>query len=219
MCLYSKLIFHIYYVENIVKYEKVFKNISMIFYLVYITFLKSNIQYNDILNTIFGITELEKYENYYNVKLIYDKSSDKNILINQLLNKTLKKLKKKCRLFYNFDTKLIGDSISSLLLSINRLNILSFIKIITQTIVISLIPEPSLYKTKLLSNLENSILPSINPKFKYTLVLDLDETLEHAIIHKGKTNILIRPYVFDFLNNLKDKYEIIAFTAGVKEVY
>ena len=219
MCLYSKLIFHIYYVENIVKYEKVFKNISMTFYLVYITFLKSNIQYNDILNTIFGITELEKYENYYNVKLIYDKSSDKNILINQLLNKTLKKLKKKCRLFYNFDTKLIGDSISSLLLSINRLNILSFIKIITQTIVISLIPEPSLYKTKLLSNSENSILPSINPKFKYTLVLDLDETLEHAIMHKGKTNILIRPYVFDFLNNLKDKYEIIAFTAGVKEVY
>ena len=218
MCLYSKLIFHIYYVENIVKYEKVFKNISMIFYLVYITFLKSNIQYNDILNTIFGITELEKYENYYNVKLIYDKSSDKNILINQLLNKTLKKLKKKCRLFYNFDTKLIGDSISSLLLSINRLNILSFIKIITQTIVISLIPEPSLYKTKLLSNSENSILPSINPKFKYTLVLDLDETLEHAIIHKGKTNILVRPYVFDFLNNLKDKYEIIAFTAGIKEV-
>ena len=218
MCLYSKLIFHIYYVENIVKYEKVFKNISLLSFLVYITFLKSNIQYNDILNTIFGNMELEQYEKTCNEKFTYDQLSDKNVLINQLMNKTLKKLKKKCKFIYNCDTKLIGDSISSLLLSINRLNITFFIKTIIQTIVVSLIPETSLYKSKLLLNSENSILPSINPKFKYTLVLDLDETLEHAIIHKGKTNILIRPYVFDFLNNLKEKYEIIAFTAGVKEV-
>ncbi len=218
MCLYSKLIFHIYYVESIVKYEKVYKNISLLSYLVYITFLKSKIEYNDILNTIFGNMELDKYEKTCNEKFNSDKISDKNVLINQLMNKTLKKLKKKCKFICNLDTKLIADSISSLLLSINRLNTTFFIKIIIQTIVVSLIPEPSFYKSKLLLNSENSILPSINPKFKYTLVLDLDETLEHAIIHKGKTNILVRPYVFDFLNNLKDKYEIIAFTAGIKEV-
>ena len=75
MCLYSKLIFHIYYVENIVKYEKVFKNISLLSFLVYITFLKSNIQYNDILNTIFGNMELEQYEKTCNEKFTYDQLS------------------------------------------------------------------------------------------------------------------------------------------------
>ena len=219
MCLFSRILFCIFYYENINRYEKIFKNISILLYLIYINFLKVNSTYYEILNEIFGNEELKQYEELNIERFLFDKLMEKDSILNQIINKSLKKLKKKCRLFYNFDTKLIGDSISSLLLSINRLNILSFIKIITQTIVISLIPEPSLYKTKLLSNSENSILPSINPKFKYTLVLDLDETLEHAIIHKGKTNILVRPYVFDFLNNLKDKYEIIAFTAGVKEVY
>ena len=62
-------------------------------------------------------------------------------------------------------------------------------------------------------------LPEINPKFKYTLVLDIDETI--IIIHYFFTYIngmfFVRPYVYEFLNELNKYYEIVTFTAGTKD--
>ena len=60
-------------------------------------------------------------------------------------------------------------------------------------------------------------LPQINPKYKYTLVLDMDETLVHYFFTHVNGMFLVRPYCFEFLNELNKYYEIVTFTAGKKE--
>ena len=60
-------------------------------------------------------------------------------------------------------------------------------------------------------------LPQINPKYKYTLVLDMDETLVHYFFTHINGMFLVRPYCFEFLNELNKYYEIVTFTAGKKE--
>ena len=60
-------------------------------------------------------------------------------------------------------------------------------------------------------------LPPINPNYKYTLVLDMDETLIHFFFTNMNGMFLVRPYCFEFLNELNKYYEIVTFTAGLKE--
>ena len=59
-------------------------------------------------------------------------------------------------------------------------------------------------------------LKPINPKYKYTLVLDLDETLVHFISDNEFGYIQIRPGAEDFLKELSEFYEIIIFTAALQ---
>lgn len=52
----------------------------------------------------------------------------------------------------------------------------------------------------------------------YTLVLDLDETLIHFKLEKvNEGKVQFRPYLFQFLENISKYYEIVVFTAGIKE--
>ena len=52
---------------------------------------------------------------------------------------------------------------------------------------------------------------------KFSLVLDLDETLISLKFNKKNKGILkFRPYLFEFLNNLKPYYELISFTYGTR---
>ena len=60
-------------------------------------------------------------------------------------------------------------------------------------------------------------LPPINSKYKYTLILDMDETLVHYFFTSLNGMFLVRPYCFEFLSELNNLYEIITFTAGTKE--
>ena len=56
------------------------------------------------------------------------------------------------------------------------------------------------------------------PTKDYTLVLDLDETLIHFSVNGEKEGqLFFRPYLFNFLNSVSKLYEIIIFTAGLKE--
>ena len=59
-------------------------------------------------------------------------------------------------------------------------------------------------------------LKRINPKYIYTLVLDLDETLIHYITIENIEYIQIRPGAEDFIKELSEFYEIVIFTASVK---
>ena len=53
-----------------------------------------------------------------------------------------------------------------------------------------------------------------DPKYKYTLVLDLDETIIHYIKYKKSEYIQVRPYLDDFIQELSNFYEIVIFTSS-----
>ena len=56
------------------------------------------------------------------------------------------------------------------------------------------------------------------PTKEYTLVLDLDETLIHFSVNaESEGHLFFRPYLFHFLNAVSEFYELIIFTAGLKE--
>ena len=62
-------------------------------------------------------------------------------------------------------------------------------------------------------------LPYPSPK-KYTLVLDLDETLIHFKVHPNNNNsgiLQFRPYLSEFLSNVKNYYELVVFTAATQD--
>ena len=67
------------------------------------------------------------------------------------------------------------------------------------------------------SKLTEPYLNPINPKYKYTLVLDLDETLVHYISDNESAFIQIRPGTEDFLIDLSKYYEIVIFTAALQK--
>jgi hypothetical protein len=60
-------------------------------------------------------------------------------------------------------------------------------------------------------------LPEIEGSL-YTLVLDLDETLVHYVEEDGMAFVQIRPGTENFLNELKDYFEIVVFTAALSDV-
>ena len=67
-------------------------------------------------------------------------------------------------------------------------------------------------------NIETPYLPPLDyGNYKYSLVVDLDETLIYSFILNGENTYLIRPYCFDFLNEISTFFEIVVFTAGTKE--
>jgi len=57
------------------------------------------------------------------------------------------------------------------------------------------------------------------PKKRYTLILDLDETLIHLEMNKDvlKGTITFRPGLFEFLDEVSKLYELIIFTCGTAQ--
>ena len=68
------------------------------------------------------------------------------------------------------------------------------------------------------TNTDKKIIPPFlgkkNPKYKYTLVLDLDETIIHYIQYNKSEYIQVRPYLDDFIKELSQFYELVIFTAS-----
>ena len=67
---------------------------------------------------------------------------------------------------------------------------------------------PSPYLDKLPPEIENST---------YTLVLDLDETLVHFFYTPSGGTFLVRPYCLQFLEEMSKIFEIVIFTAALKD--
>lgn len=61
-------------------------------------------------------------------------------------------------------------------------------------------------------------LEKINSKYIYTLVLDLDETLIHFFYTPSGGVFFVRPHCIEFLKELSNYYEIVIFTAAMKDV-
>lgn len=65
---------------------------------------------------------------------------------------------------------------------------------------------------------EAKLLPPNTSGRKYTLVLDLDETLVHYHGEpEGKSQFLIRPFAQQFLRKVSKKFELIIFTAALQD--
>jgi len=60
-------------------------------------------------------------------------------------------------------------------------------------------------------------LPANEDSSKYTLVLDLDETLVHFFYSPSGGCFLLRPKALEFLKTLASMYEICIFTAAMKD--
>jgi Dullard-like phosphatase family protein len=87
-----------------------------------------------------------------------------------------------------------------------------------------IIYDKLLFTIKLFKNqiTENEIkipyLPPINnKKYKYTLVVDLDETLVHYVEEEDKAYVQVRPFADYFLNELGKYFEIVIFTAAAED--
>ena len=80
-----------------------------------------------------------------------------------------------------------------------------------------------LYFNNFISLLEkNKVNPPFLPKldtkkYKYTLVLDLDETLVHYVEEENSAYVQVRPYADYFLKELSKHFEIVLFTAAEED--
>ena len=69
-------------------------------------------------------------------------------------------------------------------------------------------------------DIPSPFLPELEDNIRnktYTLVLDLDETLVHFFYTPSGGSFLIRPYCFEFLEKMSKIFEIVIFTAAMKD--
>ena len=209
------------------------KQVSFPLLIIYETFIKDefNLKYQDIL---FGHLKPDFNDNLQ--KLLQEKKIQRKNNCNNTNSQLIQQISKdleKCiySLQYyssvnikNSEIKIYGDSLNQMLSSIDLKTLNQFAIIFLDSILYSVLEENhAKIKTNNDSNVINTIkdyppfLPNINPKYKYTLVLDMDETLIHFFFTKNLGMFFVRPYCFDFLYQLNELYEIITFTAGTKE--
>ena len=81
----------------------------------------------------------------------------------------------------------------------------------------------NLYFNNFISLLEkNKVKPPFLPpldkeKYRYTLVLDLDETLVHYVEEENSAYVQVRPYADHFLREMSNCFEIVLFTAAEED--
>ena len=187
--------------------------------------------FNDHYNKLHKI---QKFTNNY-------KNSELITLISKNLDKCVNSIKYYSTLNLKYSTvKPFGDALNQLLYSIDKKTLNQFAVIILDTILfgeleanknrsmqnclssnLNLIKNVNngLIGSSIINNIKDfpPFLPPINPKYKYTLILDMDETLIHYFFTHINGMFFVRPFCFNFLNELNDIYEIITFTAGTKE--
>ena len=222
---------------------KIFKEVSYSIFNIFEFFIKPELQKNQS-NLIENNLKPDFFENYekvikeYKINEIKNREIIKSIVNN--INKSINSLKfySSANLKYSL-IKPYGDALNQLLFSFDRKSLVHFIEIFLKTILYEQLeankknnsPKNDIIFTKrnnntteiigsgVINNIKESppYLPEINPKFKYTLVLDIDETIIHYFFTYINGMFFVRPYVYEFLNTLKQYYEIVTFTAGTKD--
>ena len=175
--------------------HKIFKKL-LIYFIEGNDYLLMN-NYNKFYKNIIKCEEVIKQI----IKIVYKSIDSINI-------STLNKINKISYLFNNIN-----------LTTINNINEFADSEIFMTNIIVDLKYYSSLFSKNNNSN-TNLNIPFIKdpPTKEYTLVLDLDETLIHFSINtQNEGHLFFRPYLFHFLNSVSEYYELIIFTAGLKE--
>ena len=208
-------------------FHKIIKELSNPLFNLFELFIHDeiNIKYPEMIKSNLRLDFDERFNKLYLENKINKgyKNNELLSIINKNIDKSTNSLKYYSTLNLKYSLiKPYGDALNQLIISIERKNLIQFSNIILKTL---LFGELEINKNKLLTRpqLINSInnitpfLPPIDSKYKYTLVLDMDETLIHFFFTHINGMFFVRPFCFDFLNELNDLYEIITFTARTKD--
>ena len=134
------------------------------------------------------------------IKFIFNATS-KNIYIKDIIN-----------LFITYIKNIINIKYLNILHELKNLNLLQKLSITID----NTIKNDEISESLISQKPKIPFLPPINPNYKYTLVLDLDETLIHYISEEDFAYIQIRPGAEEFLKDLSKYYEIVIFTAALQ---
>ena len=239
---YSLLLIKLRQINNddIIKetYSEIFYQLSKIFYNIFYSYILPDLENNEydlkFIDSFNEIIKTNKYilknDNKDILSILLKKTENCLINFKVELEKEINKEK-----YSNFNPAF--NCILSMLLNINNKSILMYINYSINVILYSIL---DMHKFKNINNkktiLNDSVpyLPPIGNNYKYTLVLDMDETLIH-FLYKNKNDsilklnmieqnditqlgmFLLRPYTKYFFEKLKDLYEIIIFTNGTEE--
>lgn len=181
-------------------------------YLIKNTFYLSLILIKAVKNNIINLN-LEKLENYVKQLQIYKFPTGIALIKtlqynNKLIYNTFLKI------LENINISLSNNFEKSFLLDINCTT--KFSNMVYKIIFPFLEINKNCYKEKI-NNLDILNINENKNDNKFTLVLDLDETLIHFESNGKKSKFLVRPYTYDFIFNLSQKFEIIIFTAAQKD--
>ena len=221
---------------------KILKEISSAFIIFYEYFIKDELLLlnNEFLSQNFFNEFNQNYQKFIEIndKISVQNYKEKIIKIISHIKQCINSLKYYSAINLKYSLiKPYGDALNQLLFSFDRKNLNEFVIIFINTILYGELELNKKYiinenkintpSNKLnfsfINNSNNNIndeapfLSPINPKYKYTLVLDMDETMIHFFFTYVSGIFFIRPYCFYFLNELNKYYEIGTFTAGTKE--
>ena len=235
----------IYEINTMVKnhFHQIIKEISNPLLNLFETFIKEevNLNYPELIT----INLRPDFNEHYNKLLKIQKYTHncKNSELISLISKNLEKCVNSMKYYSTLNLKYstikpFGDALNQLLYSIDKKTLNQFVIIALNTL---LFGELEFNKNKAMKNclpsklnvnksndlmgssIVNNIkdfppfLPPISPRYKYTLVLDMDETLVHYFFTNTSGMFFVRPFCFEFLRELNNLYEIVTFTAGTKE--
>jgi len=206
------------------------KQISFPLLVIYENFIKDeiNLKYQELFSTFLKKDFNDNFKKLFQEKKIPSKNNETNSQLIERLSKNLDSCIHSLQYYSavnikNSDIKIFGDILNQMINMMEMKTLNQFVSIFLDNIIYCELEDNrsralkmninSIYST----NSYVPFLPNIDKKYKYTLVLDMDETLIHFFFTKNIGMFFIRPYCFEFLNQLRQYYEIITFTAGTKE--
>ena len=243
----SDLIYHIekYFVkEQFIKLIKISINTNIFsLILCYIISLDEKF-FEKIWNNLFEIMNINHRILILICKYFSNKIVDRNLWVEKLKQlissydssfKNTLQIMKEITIFCNYLQNLIQNILSvypkleliSIYNSLQNISSIELISIYREKIHKnmnqngSIFASSSYFRTNKI-NTSNIKFPFLEKKSdkKYTLVLDLDETLIHFKPNPNNDSsgkIMIRPFLYDFLRSVKKYYELIIFTAATED--
>ena len=226
-------------------FSQILKDILNPLLIIFETFIKEeiNLNYPELITINLRPDFNEHYNKLHKIQKFMNSYKNSELIgfISKNLDRCVNLIKSYSTLNLKFSIiKPFGDALNQLLFSIDKKTLNQYSIIVLNTILFGELEanRSRSMKNCLSSNLNlinkfnrcligssitNNIkdfppfLPPINPKYKYTLILDMDETLIHYFFTTINGMFFVRPYCFNFLRELNNIYEIITFTAGTKE--